>query len=92
MSPLYFFYPKTNPVPTFQTESSRLMTAAVINQRFRKMLLTDPATAIASGYGGEAFSMGSEEKSRILAIRASTLEEFARQLTQIEKLPSHSLA
>ncbi len=92
MSPLSFFHSNSSASPSFQRESSRILTAAVINQRFRQMLLTDPGRALACGYGGEAFHLGLEEKDRVSSIRASSLEDFAKQLTQIQELPSASLA
>jgi len=64
-------------------ELSRLLTAAVINQRFCKLLLSNPATALASGYNGESFRLGKEEREMILSIQAKSLADFARQLTVI---------
>jgi hypothetical protein len=62
-------------------ELSRLLTAAVVNQRFCNLLLTNPATALAIGYNGESFRLGKEEHDLILSIQAKTLADFARQLT-----------
>jgi hypothetical protein len=67
-----------------QQELSRLLTAAVINTRFRKMLLTNPDKAISAGYGGESFQLPGEETSRLAAIRASSLEDFAFQAHNLE--------
>ncbi len=92
MSPLNFFHTKPSSPVNFERESSRILTAAVINQRFRNMLLTNPGQALASGYGGEAFHLGREEKDRVASIRASSLEDFAKQLTQIQDIPSASLS
>jgi len=63
-------------------EVSRLLTAAVINRGFRSMLLNDPAKAIAGGYHGEQFQMGSAEAYQVTSIHASTLAEFAIQLAE----------
>ncbi len=63
-------------------EVSRLLTAAVINRSFRSMLLNDSAKAIASGFNGEQFNMGSAETHQLTSIHASTLAEFASQLAQ----------
>ena len=73
-----------------QTEVSRLLTAAVINQKFRTLLLTNPANAIDRGFQGEPFRLEREEKDRIMAIRAGSLADFARQLTDefYHSLPS----
>jgi hypothetical protein len=63
-----------------EREYSRIMTAAVVNERFRKLLLSNPSLALKSGYGGEAFNLESEESERISAIKATSLAEFARQM------------
>lgn len=63
-----------------EREYSRIMTAAIVSERFRKLLLSNPRLAINSGYGGEAFNLASEESERISSIRASSLPEFARQM------------
>jgi len=65
-----------------QQEYSRILTAAVINIQFRQLLLTNPGKAIESGYGGEIFSLAREEKRRVSEIRATTLADFASQLSQ----------
>jgi len=62
-------------------ELSRLLTAAVVNQKFRKLLLDDPAIALASGFNGEPFRLASEVKDRVLSINANSLADFAMQLT-----------
>lgn len=63
-----------------EREYSKILTAAVVNEKFRKLLLTNPGLAIKNGFGGEAFHLGSEETHRISSIRVSTLAEFARQM------------
>ncbi len=70
-------------LPYGRKEYSRLIAAAVVNKQFRKKLLENPALALASGYGGEDFHLGGEERARVTAIRAASLPEFARQLLQI---------
>lgn len=62
-------------------EYSRILTAAVINVQFRQLLLSNPAKAIESGYGGEMFYLAREEKKRVAAIHATSLADFASQLT-----------
>ncbi|HEX9018705.1 MAG TPA: hypothetical protein VF806_05945 [Anaerolineaceae bacterium] len=64
-------------------EYSRILTAAVINMQFRQLLLTNPGKAIESGYGGEMFCLAREEKKRVEAIRATSLADFASQLSQV---------
>ena len=65
------------------TEYSRILSAAVINNHFRQMLLTDPVKAVSSGYSGEKFNLNFEDRSRLASIRANSLAEFAAQLSQI---------
>jgi hypothetical protein len=76
--------PSIYPTPpsSYGRELSRLLTAAVVNQRFRQLLLTNPETALASGYNGESFRLASEEKDLVLSIRAISLADFAMQLTR----------
>lgn len=64
-------------------EYSRILTAAVINMQFRQLLLTNPGKAIEVGYGGEVFALAREEKSRVAEIRATSLADFASQLSQV---------
>lgn len=64
-------------------EYSRILTAAVINNQFRKLLLANPGKAIESGYGGEHFTLAREEKTRVAAIRATSLADFASQLNRV---------
>ncbi len=63
-----------------QQEYSRILSAAVVNARFRQALLKDPVRAITTGYWGEKFHLGNEERKRLAAIRASSLADFASQL------------
>ncbi len=53
-----------------------------MNARFRRMLLDDPATALAHGYNGEVFDIRPDEQAQVLAMRADTLAEFAAQLLE----------
>lgn len=66
-----------------QQEISRILTAAVINENFRKLLLTNPGKALAAGYRGEPFHLATEERSQLAAIRANSLAEFAAQIPQL---------
>jgi hypothetical protein len=61
-------------------ELSRLISAAVVNQEFRSLLLSNPARALAAGYYGERFKLASHEEQLVLSIQAATLAEFAKQL------------
>ncbi len=73
----------TDPEETFLIECGRLLQAAVMNRRFRDSLLSDPVRAIEGGYCGEKFSFTREEKQRIRAIQATSLEDFASKVIQI---------
>jgi hypothetical protein len=64
-------------------EISRLLTAAVINENFCRMLLSNPEKALQTGFRGEVFHLASEEKRRLLAIHASSLADFAAKLPNI---------
>ncbi len=64
-------------------EYSRILTAAVISVQFRQLLLSNPAKAIAAGFGGEAFDLDSEDRNRLANIRATSLAEFASQLNNV---------
>ena len=68
---------------SLNSEYSRLLTAAVINANFREMLLSNPGKALANGYGGEAFNLVSEERKHIASIHATSLADFAKQLSQM---------
>ena len=65
------------------SEYSRIISAAVINSHFRQMLLNDPVKAISNGYSGEQFNINNEEKVRLSVIRATSLADFAAQLSQV---------
>ena len=69
--------------PSKNQELSRILSAAVVNSHFRSMLLSDPISAIASGYSGESFSLGSSEQKKLGAIRAKSLADFAAQLSAV---------
>lgn len=59
---------------------NQLLCAAVINGRFREILLRDPAQALASGYYEHSFSLTAEERDLVMGIRAQKLEDFAEQV------------
>lgn len=66
-------------------ELSRLLTAAVINQRFCHLLLNYPAKALAIGFNGESFRLARDERERVLSIRAKNIADFARQLSDFQQ-------
>lgn len=63
-----------------EKEYSRILTAAVVNEKFRKLLLSDPEMAVRMGFGGEAFHLDNADTRRLASIRATSLAEFARQM------------
>ena len=63
-------------------EISRILTAAVINANFRKMLLSNPEKALSGGFKGEAFHLAKDEKTRLASIHATSLADFAAQIPQ----------
>jgi hypothetical protein len=68
-------------IPLNGKELSRLISAAVVSREFCNLLLADPAVALATGYNGEAFHLAIEEQELITSIRATSLADFAQQLT-----------
>ncbi len=65
--------------PLFE-EVGRVMCAAVVDGRFRELLLSDPRAALNAGYNGEKFSFPEDLLELIYSIEAGTLAEFANQL------------
>jgi len=61
-------------------EISRILSAAVVNEKFRNLLLSNPGMAIRAGYGGEAFHLAEKDSELISMIRATTLADFATQM------------
>ncbi|BBB49712.1 hypothetical protein Pelsub_P2943 [Pelolinea submarina] len=47
------------------------------------MLLNDPIKAVTCGYSGEIFDLDREDKNRLATIRATSLADFAAQLSEI---------
>ncbi len=71
---------------------SRLLSAAVINQGFRELLLTNPTKALDRGFCGEQFALDRHERNLILSIQARDLSDFALQIStyQEDKSPQYS--
>ena len=64
-------------------EFSRILSAAVINQKFRDLLLNDPDRAVSRGFNGESFNLSSKEKKELSSLKGLSLADFASQLAQI---------
>ena len=53
-----------------------------MSQRFCDLLLSDPATALRTGYNGTgSFHLAPEDWEQVVSIRATSLADFAAQLT-----------
>lgn len=65
---------------TYSKELNRMLTAAVVNRRFRNLLLTDPQAALHAGYRDESFHLSESEQAALLAIHSTDLRDFAAQL------------
>lgn len=62
-------------------EYSRILSAAVVNEKFRNLLLSNPGVAIKAGFAGEAFHLAEKDSERISLIRATSLADFAAQMS-----------
>jgi len=74
------------PKRTPSANISRIITAAVINQSFRQLLLSNPEKAISTGFNGESFRLERDEQELILSIKATTLADFATKVTSLPKM------
>jgi hypothetical protein len=87
----YLYYSR----PTFQNqissritvspngELSRLISAAVVDRKFRELLLENPTVALESNYGREGFCLSSEEKDLVLSVQQpASLADFAMQIAE----------
>lgn len=63
----------------------RLLAAAVVNRKFRDLLLRHPGRALARGFQGERFSLDDREKKMVLTIQADSLSEFASQIISYQE-------
>jgi hypothetical protein len=72
---------KMNPVDG-HAELSGLFTAAVVSQRFREMLLSNPEQALKQGYAGKSFALSAEAASLIVSLNAKTLPDLAKHVIQ----------
>jgi hypothetical protein len=61
---------------------SRLFAAAVVNQQFCEMLLSNPHEALRRGYLGEIFMLTKAERELIVSIRARSLADLAREINR----------
>lgn len=66
--------------PRDQIEFSRIISAAVVSDRFKEALLANPVQAVSVGYSGETFDLRKDQTARLAGIHAASLAEFAAQL------------
>ena len=66
-------------------ELNKLLAAAVVNKKFRELLLTDPKAALNNGYNGETFQLREEDQRLVLSIRAESLAEFAAHFVKLSQ-------
>lgn len=70
-------------------EISRLMAAAVVDRKFRQLLLRDPVRALEKGYRGKSFSFSKSERDLICSVRADSLAELAEELISFLEINSY---
>jgi len=80
------FHPMTHPLPADMAPISRLMSAAVVDQRFCDLLVRNPSAALVGGYNGEAFHFSEEDQRFISSIRANSLSDFAMQWVKYKEM------
>ena len=61
---------------------SRILTAAVVSQNFKRRLLSNPVRAVKNGFINEKFDLSKEEMAQLSAIKAENLAEFALHLAR----------
>lgn len=71
--------------PVERSGLHRLFAAAIVSDRFRKTLLSEPETALASGYLGQSFTLTDQERKVINAVRAENLTDFAQKVNRALK-------
>lgn len=81
------FYRSNNRQQEVTREYGRILSAAVVSAQFRQLLLANPSVALTAGFAGEKFQLNNEDRSRLTNIRATSLADFASQLTVAMKTP-----
>jgi hypothetical protein len=64
---------------------SRLISAAVVDPSFRKLLLSKPEKAILSGYNGELFDLTEFDRAMLCSIQANSLPDFAAKMIRLRE-------
>ena len=63
-----------------EKEINKLISAALVSERFRTLLLSDPQRAIETGYNGETFQFESDVIKVIVSSRGPTLDAFVHEV------------
>jgi hypothetical protein len=61
---------------------THILSVALVSEKFRDLLLTDPERALNEGEQGQPFPLAPADRKRILAIEADSLEALAAQIAQ----------
>lgn len=69
----------------WSTGLNELLTAAVVNEPFRRLLLTDAEEALRQGYHGRVLALTAQERAQVLAIQADTFTDFVMQLAEAKQ-------
>jgi hypothetical protein len=80
------------PSATLSGNLNRLLSAAIVNPRFQRLLLTNPVAALAAGYNGETFQLTQSEYTAVTSLCVTTLREFAAQLLLVAQAVAPSSA
>jgi len=75
--------PAAQPVASLSGNLNRLLSAAIVNPHFQRLLLTNPVAALAAGYNGETFQLTQAEYAAVTSMCVNTLRDFATQLLRI---------
>ncbi len=71
--------------PSANDELNKVLCAAVISKSFRKMLLSNPEIALASGYQGESFHLSDEDRSWLFSTRPANLVDLAANMVNYQQ-------
>jgi len=74
-----------NVVSTNPKAISKLLSAAIVDRSFQKVLLTRPEEAMANGYNGEIFDLTEDDRAMIMTIQATSIKDFAAQLVRLRE-------
>ncbi|MCC6457158.1 MAG: hypothetical protein IT328_19545 [Caldilineaceae bacterium] len=84
--------PPAHATPSLSKNLNRLLSAAVVSPRFRRLLLSDPVAALAAGYNGENFHLTPVEYAAVTSLHVSTVRDFAAQLLRMPQVSTAEAA